>query len=66
MRRTRVRGCSTHLGLQSQDTMRERPREKDRDQGRERERGQGTAKAERHKGEKEKVIQMLMAGNLVR
>lgn len=48
----------THLGLQSQDSMRERPREKDRDHNRDTERGQGTeqkTKVERQ-GKEEKVI----------
>lgn len=50
MRRKRVRGFCTHLGLQGQDTMRERPREKERDPDRDAEREQSTgpeAKAER-------------------
>lgn len=66
MRRRRVRGFCTHLGLQSQDTMRERPREKERDPDRDTEREQSTGpKAEAERQEKEKVIEMLVVGNLV-
>lgn len=65
MRRRRVRGF-THLGLQSQDTMRERPREKERDPGqRHRERAERGPKAKAERQEKEKVIETLIVGNLV-